>query len=126
MIGLMMTLPCSAARASIADDQDAHSSCNDSTSMRTLLSTRVATSVAPRHRHDFLRGESAIAGSTQALDDHLATRFFLRPPRLADADAVPHNLELDLAVREQPELFADVLRDRDLALAGDAHSYSYQ
>src|SRR5215204_5708955 len=125
MIGLMTTVPCSAARVSMAADHDAHSSWSESTSIRTLLSTRVGTSIAPCHRHDLLRRESAIAGPTEAIDDHLAARFLLPRSSLADADAVTHDLKFDLAVWQQSELLADVLRDRDLPFARDTHSYSY-
>lgn len=92
----------------------------------TLLSTSVATSPSGQ-LHDRVGGDTPCALAAHVLDERESAARLLRRPRLAHPHRVAVDLELHLGIREQPELLPDVLRDGDLALAGDARQYySYQ
>src|SRR5437867_5116500 len=77
--------------------------------------------LAAGHRHDLVGGHAGFLRPRRA---H-ALEQALTPPFgagfLADTDGIAVHVEFDLAPRQQPEAFADVLRDRDLALRGNAH-----
>src|SRR3977135_4448131 len=77
--------------------------------------------LAARHRHDLVGGHAGFLGARRAhaLEQPLPASF--GTCLLADTDGIAVHVEFDLAPRQQPEAFADVLRDRDLALGGDAH-----
>src|SRR5436190_10919559 len=99
----------SACRSSIDDDHPSHSGSSVTTSRSTLLSTSVGTSLLSRQREDFDGGQPTSGAAAGAGDQACAP--CARLPRLADAHAVAIDLELDLAVGEQPQALADVLRD---------------
>src|SRR5712691_10548261 len=83
---------------------------------------------AARETHDLVGRELPRAAAPHVLDQRAAAC----PPivvaaGLLHADGVAVDLELDLGIRQESELLADIHRDGDLALAGDAHRYySYQ
>src|SRR5262245_64717285 len=123
MIGLIANRPSSAASSSMDEDQSSHSSSSVSTSTSTCETTSVTRSVlvATRQRHQPIGGH---AGNRFRPAAHVREQPLppgLRAALLADAHTVGHDVELDLAVRQQAQPLANVLRNRDLALGGNAH-----
>src|SRR5262245_8460566 len=122
MIGLMARRPPSAASSSIDADHSNHSSSSVMTSRSTLESTSVTRSVfATRQRHQLVGAQAEYRPwpASHMRKEPLAAR--LRPPLLPDSNAVADDVELDLAMGQQPEPLPDVLRNGDLALGGNAH-----
>src|SRR5690242_16546639 len=68
MIWLISVAPPRRARSSSRRDQASQFGSRTATSIRTLVSIRVATSAVPCHRHDGIGIERRIAGSFEAIE----------------------------------------------------------
>src|SRR5664280_2819121 len=118
----MITGPASSASASAPFDHDIQAGSLVKRSSRTLASTRVPPGgdsvLTASERHDLLGGHLDGPLPNHPLDD------FLPPARPSphQARTMPVDLEVDLAAGCDPEPLANVLGNRHLTLARNAHS----
>src|SRR6266852_3791879 len=120
MTALIASLRLIAAASSCRCDQSAHSGWSDTTSRRTLVSTRINSALAPGEREDFLGAQPDRSGS--------ANRGKAAARALAPGGASPlaqqhvpfrADLELDPAAGADAEMIAHPLRDGDLPFDRD-------
>src|SRR5439155_23019652 len=78
--------------------------------------------LATRQRHDLICAHANVGSATESLN-HLASSGACSglASRLANPGVISGQLERDLCMRQKTQAVADLLRDGDLALAGDLH-----
>src|SRR5580693_10635261 len=112
--------PAKAASSRRADDHSAQSGSSVTRSSRTLVSTRITSALAARHRHDLGRAQALAGMPTQASEPVRAS--FLLDLDQNDA-AVLGTLEIDHAPRSDSQKIPNPFRDGDLAFAGNGRAH---
>src|SRR5688500_6688279 len=109
----------SAARLSIVEDQSCHSSSSVTTSRITLLSTSVATLLAPRQFHDLVGPHTRLRCTAHACNERFPP--LTSAPGFADPNGIAIHFKFHLGKRQEAELLAYVLRNRHLSFGCNAH-----
>src|SRR5204863_6959823 len=119
--------PNPAAATSCWRDQSPQIASSSTTSMRTLVSTKIIVGIAAYKAHEFIRRHTQIEGAAEfverflhALSLAICAPFPVETRRSLQHDhAVAAVAKLDLRARLQPEIVSDPLRDRNLTFARD-------
>src|SRR5260370_23870151 len=119
-MSLMTSGPAKAASSRRANDHSDQSGSSVTRSSRTLVSTGITSALAARHGHDLGRAQALAGMATQ-------TSETVRASLLLDLDqndaAVLGALEIDHAPRPDSQEIPNLLRDGDLAFAGNGRAH---
>src|ERR1039457_7134534 len=84
--------------------------------------SRYRVGFAPGKRQNFVRAHARVRGAAEDLQSQASSDAFTGlVPSLANPSVIPGQLEFDFRMRQKTQPVTDLLRDGDLALAGDLH-----
>src|ERR1039457_892877 len=136
MMGLMMSVVCSAASARERADQSPQKGSLVAMSSKTLLSTSTPRQARRRacklrmasvtyvacQRQDLVRAHAGGRGAAEGVQGQPSSNAFTgRAPGLANEGVIPGHLELDFRMRQKAQPVPNLLRDGDLPLGSDLH-----